>query len=179
VTSDSTSLAVSDYDAEDGARLTGKTPVVREIAHAMADADAAHRRLRSVFASSVGLSPLEFNALMRIGEGDELTPKALAIHLDITTGAVTAMTDRLVGAGLVERTPNPNDRRSLLLSLTVTGNRARDTMYSQYYDAIARALEAGPDLTTGDITALLERTAEAITDTADAIEEAPSIRRHH
>ncbi|BDZ51953.1 hypothetical protein GCM10025867_41940 [Frondihabitans sucicola] len=176
MSSDPTSLAVSDPGASDGVQLTGDTPVVREVAHAMSDADAAHRRLRSVFASSVGLSPLEFNALMRIGEGDEPTPKALAAYLDITTGAVTAMTDRLVGAGLVERTPNPNDRRSLLLSLTVTGNRARDTMYAQYYDAIARALQAAPELEAGDITALLERTAEAITETADAIEEAPSIR---
>lgn len=179
MTTDSSSLAVSDLDAIDDVHLTVDTPVVREVAHAMADADAAHRRLRSVFASSVGLSPLEFNALMRIGEGDEPTPKALATYLDITTGAVTAMTDRLVGASLVERTPNPHDRRSLLLSLTETGNRARTTMYEQYYAAIARALEVAPELRAADITALLERTAEAITETADAIEGAPSIRRAH
>jgi DNA-binding MarR family transcriptional regulator len=176
---DSRSLAVTDLESLDHGRLRGDSPLVREVAHAMAAADAAHRRLRAVFGSSVGLSPLEFNALMRIGQGDELTPKTLAAYLDITTGAVTAMTDRLVGAGLVERAPNPNDRRSLLLSLTEAGERARSSMYAQYYDAIARALEGGPDITAGDITALLERTADAITETADAIEGTPVIRRAH
>lgn len=177
MTTDTLSLAVTDTDDRVSPALTGDTPVVREVATAMADADAAHRRLRAVFAGSVGLSPLEFNALMHVGEAEDLTPKALAIHLDITTGAVTAMTDRLVSAGLVERTPNPADRRSLLLSLTDTGARARATMYAQYYEAVARALDAAPDLGVGDITALLERTAEAIGATADAIEQAPSILR--
>lgn len=155
--------------------LTRDTPVVREIATAMADADAAHRRLRAVFAASVGLSALEFNALMRIGETADLTPKGLAAHLDITTGAVTAMTDRLVGAGLVTRNPNPADRRSLLLGLTDTGRRARETMYGQYYDAIARALEVGPDVVASDITAVLDNTARALGETADAIEHTPTI----
>lgn len=185
MTSDSASLAVvgpgdarsgANLRAADAPHLTGETPVVREIAHAMADADAAHRHLRAVFAGSVGLSALEFNALMRVGEGTDLTPKLLATHLDITTGAVTAMTDRMVQAGLVARTPNPGDRRSLLLTLTETGRRARLTMIGQYYDAIARALGAAPDLTVGDITALLERTAEALEETADALAGAPSIR---
>jgi DNA-binding MarR family transcriptional regulator len=158
--------------------LTRDTPVVREIANAMAAANAAHRRLRTVLAASVGLSALEFNALLHVGETDDLTPKGLAVYLDITTGAVTAMADRLVSAGLVTRTPNPADRRSLLLGLTETGRRARDTMYDQYYDAIARALEAGPDVVVSDITAVLENTARTLLETADAIEHTPRIHGH-
>ncbi|ROQ39540.1 DNA-binding MarR family transcriptional regulator [Frondihabitans sp. PhB188] len=174
MTRDPAALALSAADADDfEPTLSADTPVVREIAHAMAETDAAHRRLRAVFAASVGLSPLEFNALMHVGERGDTTPKLLAAHLDITTGAITALTDRLVGAGLVGRTPNPNDRRSLLLSLTETGARARDTMYTQYHEAIARALQGGTGLEAGDITALLDRTAEAITATADAIEAVP------
>lgn len=174
MTHDPAALALSAIDADDEQpALTADTPVVREIAHAMAETDAAHRRLRAVFGASVGLSPVEFTALMHVGETGEVTPKMLATALEITTGAVTALSDRLVAAGLLARTPNPNDRRSLLLSLTETGARARDTMYRQYYEAIARALTAAPDLHAGDITALLERTAEAVTETADAIESVP------
>jgi len=172
--------AVSDHFDDDGAlpgsALTRDTPVVRDVAHAMADADAAHRRLRAVFAASVGLSPVEFNALMHVGHVDDLTPKALAVHLDITTGAVTAMTDRLVGAGLVERRPNPDDRRSLLLRLTETGSRARQSMYGQYYDAIARALEGAPGVPVDSLVALLESTASALTETSDAIEGTAALR---
>jgi DNA-binding MarR family transcriptional regulator len=169
-----TAAALSDPSDDGGTvtetSLTRDTPAVRDIAVAMADADSAHRRLRSVFAASVGLSPVEFNALMRIAQVDDLTPKALANHLDITTGAVTAMTDRLVGAGLVDRRPNPDDRRSLLLGLTEMGDRARQSVYGQYYDAIARALEGAPDVPVNGLVALLESTAAALTETSDAIE---------
>ncbi|RKR72929.1 MarR family winged helix-turn-helix transcriptional regulator [Frondihabitans australicus] len=156
-------------------QLTRESPVVQAVAAATAAADAAHRRLRTVFAASVGLSPLEFNALMHVGAVADLTPKALAAHLDITTGAVTAMTDRLVGAGLVEREPNPNDRRSLLLALTATGARARQSMIDQYHDAIARALESSPDVRIERLVAVLDNTASAIGETSDAIEGTPTI----
>lgn len=162
--------------SRDPSALTRDTPVVRDVAVAMADADTAHRRLRAVFAASVGLSPVEFNALMHIAQVDDLTPKALAVHLDITTGAVTAMTDRLVGAGLVERRPNPDDRRSLLLGLTEMGDRARQTVYGQYYDAIARALEGAPEVPVDGLVALLESTASALTETSDAIEGTTALR---
>jgi DNA-binding MarR family transcriptional regulator len=43
------------------------------------------------------------------------TPSELARHTGLTSGATTAMLDRLERAGLIERQPNPNDRRGTLI----------------------------------------------------------------
>lgn len=56
------------------------------------------------------------------GEG-ELTPTQLGARLYMTSGAVTALVDRLERAGYVERWPNPADRRSSILRVTERGSQ--------------------------------------------------------
>lgn len=46
------------------------------------------------------------------------TPSELARQTGLTSGATTAMLDRLEKAGLIERRPNPNDRRGTLITPT-------------------------------------------------------------
>ncbi len=43
------------------------------------------------------------------------TPSQLSEYTGLTSGATTAMLDRLENAGLVERRPNPDDRRGTLI----------------------------------------------------------------
>jgi MarR family transcriptional regulator, organic hydroperoxide resistance regulator len=43
------------------------------------------------------------------------TPSELARHTGLTSGATTAMLDRLEEAGLIDRRPNPDDRRGTLV----------------------------------------------------------------
>jgi DNA-binding MarR family transcriptional regulator len=43
------------------------------------------------------------------------TPSELAKQTGLTSGATTAMLDRLERAGLIERRPNPDDRRGTLI----------------------------------------------------------------
>ena len=47
-----------------------------------------------------------------------MSPSSIARGLELTTGSVTTLLDRLEELGLVERRPAPNDRRSLLIHLT-------------------------------------------------------------
>ena len=51
----------------------------------------------------------------------ELTPKQLQDLILISSGGLTNRIDQLEKKGLIERSPNPNDRRSLLVKLTSTG----------------------------------------------------------
>jgi DNA-binding MarR family transcriptional regulator len=44
------------------------------------------------------------------------TPSELARHTGLTSGAATAMLDRLEKAGFIERRPNPDDRRGTLIA---------------------------------------------------------------
>lgn len=46
------------------------------------------------------------------------TPSRLARQVGLTSGATTAMLDRLEKAGLIERQPNLNDRRGTLIAPT-------------------------------------------------------------
>jgi len=46
------------------------------------------------------------------------TPSQLAVHTGLSSGATTAMIDRLETAGLIERQPHPKDRRGTILVLT-------------------------------------------------------------
>ncbi len=68
-----------------------------------------------------GLQPGEFDvlaALRRSGAPYELTPTNLFNVTMMSSGGMTARLDRLERMGFVERRPNPDDRRGILVRLT-------------------------------------------------------------
>ncbi len=67
-------------------------------------------------AQRLGLSAVEHKALSLITRTGPLTAGALARHTGLTSGAVTGLVDRLEGAGYVRRTPDPADRRRILVA---------------------------------------------------------------
>lgn len=72
----------------------------------------------------LGLSFGDFdviNTLRRRGEPAGTNPKVLAASALITSGAMTSRLDRLERAGLLERHPDPYDRRAVLVRLTPIG----------------------------------------------------------
>lgn len=80
-------------------------------------------RLAPVFAR-FGLQPGEFDVLAtlrRSGAPHALTPTALYEATMVTSGAMTNRLDRLEKAGLIQRAPNPADRRGVVVQLTTKG----------------------------------------------------------
>ena len=65
-------------------------------------------------------------ALRRAGRPYQLTPGALLRETMVTSGTMTNRVDRLVTKGLVERSPDPGDRRGVLVRLTSAGKRSVD-----------------------------------------------------
>lgn len=53
---------------------------------------------------------------LRSADG-KATPKAVAEHLGLTSGATAILLNRLEAGGFIERHPHPTDRRAVLLSL--------------------------------------------------------------
>jgi DNA-binding MarR family transcriptional regulator len=45
-------------------------------------------------------------------------PSRLSVELGLTTGSVTAMLDRMEKAGYITRTPDPTDRRKMIIQAT-------------------------------------------------------------
>jgi DNA-binding MarR family transcriptional regulator len=61
------------------------------------------------------------NTLRRRGEDEGTKPRDLVQSSLITSGAMTSRLDRLERAGLIERKPDPMDRRGVLVQLTEQG----------------------------------------------------------
>jgi DNA-binding MarR family transcriptional regulator len=55
------------------------------------------------------------------GAGEPLTPTEIARRLIVTTATITSVLDTLEGRGLVERRPDPDDRRRLRIAITPAG----------------------------------------------------------
>ena len=60
-------------------------------------------------------------ALRRAGQPFELNPTQLMATTMLSSGGMTKRLDRLEDAGLVERRPDPSDRRGTLVGLTKKG----------------------------------------------------------
>ncbi len=94
------------------------------------------RERRAAFAA-VGVEPWEFDvlaALRRAGEPYQLTPGALLRQTMVTSGTMTNRVDRLVARDLVDRLPDPRDRRGVLVRLTATGRRSVDDAFESLLD---------------------------------------------
>ena len=68
-------------------------------------------------------------ALRRAGAPYELSPGRLLRETLVTSGTMTNRVDRLTGRGLVERLPDPHDRRGVLVRLTPEGRATVDDAF--------------------------------------------------
>ncbi|HWJ83622.1 MAG TPA: MarR family transcriptional regulator [Nocardioides sp.] len=96
------------------------------------------------------IEPWEFDvlaALRRAGSPYELSPGRLIRETLVTSGTMTNRVDRLTARGLVERHPDPSDRRGVLVRLTPEGKKAVDGAFTALIDAEHDLLA---DLSTGD-----------------------------
>jgi DNA-binding MarR family transcriptional regulator len=95
-------------------------------------------------------------ALRRSGAPFQLTPTALFNQLMLSSGAMTNRIDRLEIAGLVERLPDPYDRRCLLVALTTRGLEVIEAAIAAHLANEARLL-AGISLEEREALASLLR----------------------
>ncbi len=75
------------------------------------------------------------SALRRSGPPYELSPGRLLRETLVTSGTMTNRVDRLAGRGLVERSPDPADRRGVIVRLTPEGKTAVDGAFEALLEA--------------------------------------------
>jgi DNA-binding MarR family transcriptional regulator len=88
-----------------------------------------------------GLSGASFDVLAtlrRSGPPYSLSPGDLLATMMITSGTMTNRIDQLEKAGLVARSGNPQDRRSVLISLTEKGRAIIDAAVTDHVATQAR-----------------------------------------
>lgn len=83
-------------------------------------------------------------ALRRAGDPYELSPGKLLRETLVTSGTMTNRIDKLVGHGYVERLPDPDDRRGVLVRLTAEGKATVDGAFEALLAAEREFLEGLP-----------------------------------
>jgi DNA-binding MarR family transcriptional regulator len=71
----------------------------------------------------LGLSPAQAGLLRAVGSQPGRSQQALAAELSLLPSRLVAMVDELEADGVLERRPNPNDRRHHALHLTPAGEK--------------------------------------------------------
>jgi DNA-binding MarR family transcriptional regulator len=66
----------------------------------------------------LGVTLSELYALLALWDGGRCSMSDLAERVDMSRAAITTLADRIEAAGYVERTPDPTDRRRVLLGVT-------------------------------------------------------------
>jgi DNA-binding MarR family transcriptional regulator len=105
-----------------------------------------------------GIESWEFDvlaALRRAGAPYELSPGRLLRETLVTSGTMTNRVDRLAARGYVERYPDPEDRRGVIVRLTAEGKTAVDAAFEALLEAEKSLLADLPAKEQKKLAALL------------------------
>ncbi len=92
-----------------------KTDLQKRALLAVRDYGIQLTQFRNAVSEWAGVNVTDMECLRLLFLKGTATPSELARHTGLTSGAATAMLDRLEKAGLITRQPNPHDRRGTLI----------------------------------------------------------------
>lgn len=84
----------------------------------------AHQRHAAIFQEMIGdaqLTPLQFAALVKLHDLGEVSQNELGRRTAMDAATMQGVIKRLLGRGLIDRKPDPEDLRRVILSLTAEG----------------------------------------------------------
>lgn len=106
------------------------------------------------------VSMREYDVLYTLSKADgPLRLSELNSHVLLSQPALSRLVDRLITRGLLERQPDPDDRRSVLIGLTDAGRASQRKVGRRHARSVAKALTR--DLSVEDME-LLETTASKL-----------------
>lgn len=127
---------------------TNKPDVLRDeiaIAGRMIRLEPAYNRLRARILDELGLTP-EISeviiTLFRQGPPYERSPSALSVGATISTAAMTYRLNNAEAMGLIERRPDPNDRRGVIVRLTRAGKRLANRDVDMHLELVRNILQS-------------------------------------
>lgn len=126
--------------------------------------EAADRRRNALLAEyDLSTSALDLlSVLRRLGPPHRSTPSELAELMLISAGGVTQRLARLVDAGLVQRSIDPDDRRSAHVQLTKRGVKLVDAVLAPYMEQERQMLSTLGAKERETLERLLARMLDAI-----------------
>jgi len=144
---------------------TVATTPIEEIEHAltrivrMAHLPRLHERLAA--ASGVDLERTAYPILARVGDEGVIRLTDLSAAMGLDTSTVSRQVQHLTAKGLVERTPDPDDGRASVLSLTRAGRDALARIRAVRRDLLDSVFEGWTQKDQRDLARLLGRLTSA------------------
>jgi len=137
------------WSADDRARQTARADAADRPDYVLEDQVGhllrrAHQRHTAIFQASIGdeqLTPLQFAALMKLADVGEASQNHLGRLTAMDAATMQGVIKRLIARGLIERRPDPDDRRRLLLTLTKDGARIAENAAERGLGISDRTLE--------------------------------------
>jgi len=125
---------------------SAKTDLKKRALTAVRDYGVNLTLFRNAMSEWAGLNVTDMECLRLLFQKGTATPSELARFTGLTSGATTAMLDRLEKADLIERRPNPDDRRGSLIAPAqssaektaawfTSARKAQDVLLSIYSDS--------------------------------------------
>lgn len=127
------------------------------VAAQLADAARLIRRSFDARARGIGVTRPQWQVLVVLRRNEGINQGGLADILEVEPITVCRMVDRLQESGLVERRPDPADRRSWRLHLTGKAHDLLETLRPLADETIEIALEGIDEADRRKLTELLER----------------------
>lgn len=124
-------------------------PLKREIAFTIMDVARMLKTYADQRARQFGISRAQWGVLVRLDRSEGLKQSELAEILDLQPISLTRLLDRLAGNGLIERRPDPNDRRANRLYLTPAARPLLTELAALSQDMMSTVLE-GLDTTANE-----------------------------
>lgn len=112
-------------------------------------------------ADSVGLSGTDYQASNVLDLDGPMTSGDLARRVGLSLGAGSRLVDRLIDAGIARRTPDPQDRRRVLIEHTGALPDGLGRTLDAVREPIAAALASLTPQQRAGVTAYLEAAADA------------------
>jgi DNA-binding MarR family transcriptional regulator len=129
--------------------------------------------------NALGLTHGEYKVLLRLAIAPtprRLTAGDLSRGLMLSTGGMTNRLDRLEGAKLIRRLPDPDDRRGVLVELTDEGSDLIDRAVVEEAAKERGLFDVFSAKELRDLNRLLRKSLGALEDRFAAPERAPSVR---
>ena len=150
-----------------------KTDLRKRALMAVRDYGVNLTQFRNAMIQWAGLNATDMECLELLFLKGIATPSELARHTGLTSGATTAMLDRLEKAGLIERRPNPDDRRGTLIVPAKSGAEKAASWFEPARKALDELISSYPEEELEIISDVFERFTKLWA------QEREKIQRHH
>ncbi|HKE85130.1 MAG TPA: MarR family transcriptional regulator [Vicinamibacterales bacterium] len=128
-------------------------------------------------AKLVGLNSTDLECLDLLGLAGATTAGRLATHTGLTTGAMTAVIDRLERAGFARRVRDADDRRCVLVEALPDNLRRIELLYRPLIAAVARLNEEYGDRQLAVVVDYLSRAVTLASEHLVWLQKQPPLER--